>query len=75
MVMSYIKKVLNGDGIDYEMDGNKIIVDCGGNDLQFANIIGLLNDNIYDWIYVIGMPLNITIEAAYERVIIEKVEA
>ena len=75
MVMSYIKKVLNGDGIEYEMDGNKIIVDCGGNDSQFARIIGLINAIIYEWTYELEMPMNINIESAYGRIIIENVGA
>ena len=74
MVRRYLKTILREQGIDYTEDGNCFIVDCAGNDSQFIKMTSIINKRIETWTYELELHLNIKIDTAYEKVIIEYLE-
>lgn len=75
MVREYLKTILNEQNASYLEDGNSFIVECGGNDLDFIRMNNFINENIESWTYHLELCLNIKIDTAYERIIIEYWEA
>lgn len=75
MVRRYLKTIFEQENISYLEDGNSFIVDCAGNDGEFIRMISLINKKIETWTYWLNLCLNIKIDTAYERIIIEYWEA
>lgn len=71
MVEIILKALFQQKGIEYEENCNSFIVDCGGNDSEFIRTINLINEYIEEWTYELELPLNIKIDTAYEKIIIE----
>ena len=70
MVRKYLKTILNENNISYEEDGNSFIIDCGGTG-EFITVFDLISKRIETWTYYLELALNIKIDTAYERIIIE----
>jgi len=71
MVEIILKVLFQQKGIEYEKNDNSFIVDCGGNDSEFIRMINLINEYIEEWTYELELSLNIKIDTAYEKIIIE----
>ena len=71
MVRRYLKVLLTEKGIDFEEDRNSFIIDCGGNDSDYVKMINLINSRIETWTYELELALNIKIDTAFEKIIIE----
>lgn len=71
MVKRYLKTMLKEQGIDYTEDGNSFIIDCAGNDSNFIKMISIIHKRIETWTYDLHLTLNIKIDTAYEKIIIE----
>ena len=70
MARKYLKVIFKQENIEYLEDGNSFIINCGGND-EFVRIISFINKKIETWTYNLELSLNIKIDTAYERIIIE----
>lgn len=71
MVKRYLKVLLKQEKINYEEDGNRFIIDCGGNDSEFIRMFSIINKRIETWTYDLHLALTIKIDTAYEKIIIE----
>ena len=74
MVKRYLRTLLEQEGIDYEIKGNSFVIDCGGNDSDFIRMINIISNKMEDWCYHMELSLNIKIDTAYERIVIELCE-
>ena len=70
MVKRYLNELLRENGVEFEEKENKFIIDCGGND-TFIRTLTFINNRMETWTYELGLALNIKIDTAYERIIIE----
>ena len=70
MVRRYLKTIFNENGINYEEDRNTFVIDCGGTG-NFINVLDIINKRMETWTYELELALNIKIDTAYEKVIIE----
>ena len=71
MVNLYLKRLLKQENIDFKQDRNSFIIDCGGNDYDFINMVGIVNKHMETWTYELDLVLSIKIDTGYERIIIE----
>ena len=71
MVEIILKVLFQQKGIEYEENSNSFIVNCEGNDSKFIRMINLINEYIEEWTYELELSLNIKIDTAYEKIIIE----
>ena len=70
MARKYLKVIFKQENIEYLEDGNSFIIECGGKD-SFIRMISLINKKIETWTYSLELSLNIKIDTAYEKIIIE----
>ena len=70
MIRNYFKTLFKQEGIIFEEDRNSFIIDCGGNG-NFISVLDLINKKVETWTYELELALNIKIDTAYEKIIIE----
>ena len=70
MTRQYFKTLFERNDINFEEDRNSFVIDCGGTG-DFIKVFNLINEMIEIWTYELELPLNIKIDTAYERIIIE----
>ena len=70
MVGMYLKSKLEQNNIEFEEGKNSFVIDCGGND-RFISVMDFINRHLESWTYNFEFCLNIKIDTAYEKIIIE----